>query len=327
MPIKKYLITAATGATGREALAALLAAEQDVRALAHREDERSQALRTQGAEVVIGDLNDFGSVKRALKGVHRAYFCYPIAPGLVQASAQFAQASREEGVEAIVNMSQKIAREDAKSRASFEHWLAERVFDGSGVPVTHLRPTFFAEWLLYFAPMIRQGTIYAPYGSGKTALIAAEDQGRVIAAILQNPEAHQGQTYPLYGPTEYTFPEIAALVGRVLGREIHYQQVPYEAMRDAFLSARTQSQRNDALTGYAESNRPYASEEPHVFQHLREAVQDHHTGLFAGTNNLVERLTGSPPMSLESFVSRHIGAFTPSSIELEKRVSQQTGEA
>jgi hypothetical protein len=29
--------------------------------------------------------------------------------------------------------------------------MAERVFDWSGLTVTHLRPTFFAEWFLYYA--------------------------------------------------------------------------------------------------------------------------------------------------------------------------------
>ena len=124
-------------------------------------------------------------------------------PGIAEATAQFAQAAKEVGVDALVNMSQKIAREDARSHAAFGHWITERVFDWSGIPVTHLRPTFFAEWLLYFSSMIRQGTIYAPFGAGKAALIAAEDQGRVIASILEHPEPHTGQIYPLYGPCEY----------------------------------------------------------------------------------------------------------------------------
>jgi NAD(P)H dehydrogenase (quinone) len=42
--------------------------------------------------------------------------------------------------------------------------LAERVFDWSGVPTAHIRPTYFAEWLLYLAPMIRQGRMMAPFG-------------------------------------------------------------------------------------------------------------------------------------------------------------------
>jgi hypothetical protein len=36
-------------------------------------------------------------------------------------------------------MSQKSAREDAKIHAMCEHWLAERVFDWSGLTVAHLR--------------------------------------------------------------------------------------------------------------------------------------------------------------------------------------------
>jgi len=306
-----YLITAATGITGRAAIAALQAnGQQQIRALAHREDERSEQLRQQGIEVVFGDLLDFHAVKAALQGVSRAYFCFPVAPGMVQATAQFAQAAQETGVEAIVNMSQKIAREDARSHDAFDHWLSERVFDWSGIPVTHLRPTFFAEWLLYLSPMIRQGTIYAPYGVGKTAFIAAEDRGRVIARILQDPQPHHGQVYPLYGPVEYTFAEFAAEVGRVLGRDMKYQQVPFEVLREATIAQGENVARNDSLSGYAESNRPDGSgEESHTSQHLREGAIDLDNGLFSGTNDLVERITGRPPLTIEEVVSRYQAAF------------------
>ena len=104
-----YLITAATGVTGRAVIAALqVQGQQNIRALAHREDERSEQLRKQGVEVVFGDLLDFNAVRMALQGVKRAYFCFPIAPGMVQATAQFAQAAREVGVDAIVNMSKRL---------------------------------------------------------------------------------------------------------------------------------------------------------------------------------------------------------------------------
>ena len=309
MTTLKYLITGATGATGREAVTALLEAGQAVRALVHREDDRSEQLRRQGAEIVVGDLLDFYAVKQALKGVKRAYFCFPIAPGLVQATAQFAQAARESGLDAIVNMSQKIAREEALSNAALQHWLAERVFDWSGLAVTHLRPTFFAEWCLYLAPMIRQGKIFAPYGDGRHAPIAAADQGRVIAGCLQSPAAHQGQIYPLYGPVEYTFPAMAAIIGRVLDKEVAYQQVPFEVMREAFTTNREKVARNDALTGYAEANPPDRTGESYMSQHLREAVVDHHNGLFSGTNDIVEQITGRTPMTLEAFVSQHQAAF------------------
>src|SRR5258708_2418750 len=149
MSTGKILITGATGDTGGYAIEQLLHKGHRVRALVHRRDDRSQRLKDKGVEVVAGDFLDLDAMRAAVKGVHRAYFVYPIRLGIIQATAYFAQAAREAGVEAIVNMSQISAQEDAKSHAARDHWVAERVFDWSGIAVTHLRPTFFAEWLLY----------------------------------------------------------------------------------------------------------------------------------------------------------------------------------
>jgi 4-aminobutyrate aminotransferase-like enzyme len=40
-------------------------------------------------------------------------------------------------------MSQVSARSDAKSHSARDHWLAEQVFDWSGLNVAHIRPTYF----------------------------------------------------------------------------------------------------------------------------------------------------------------------------------------
>src|SRR4029077_13339086 len=111
----KVLVTGATGDTGGATIDELLAHGPRVPALAHLQDERSKRLQERGVEVVYGDLLDFGQVKAALNGVLRAYFVYPIRPGIVQATAYFAQAANEAGVDGIVNMSQISAREDARS--------------------------------------------------------------------------------------------------------------------------------------------------------------------------------------------------------------------
>ena len=136
---QKFLVTGATGATGVHAVELLLARGHQVRALAHRKDDRSKQLQELGAEVVIGDLLKLNDVRLALIGIRGAYFVYPIRPGILQATAYFVQAAMEAGVGGIVNMSQKPAREDANSPAMRDHWLAERVFDWSGLTVAHLR--------------------------------------------------------------------------------------------------------------------------------------------------------------------------------------------
>ncbi len=82
----RYLITGATGATGGEVARLLLERGASVRALAHREDERSRELQQRGAEVVYGNLLNFDAMRSALAEVDRTYFCYPISPGIVQAT-------------------------------------------------------------------------------------------------------------------------------------------------------------------------------------------------------------------------------------------------
>ena len=67
---------------------------------------------------------------------------------------------------------------------------------GRALTVAHIRPTYFAEWLLYLAPMIKAGLLHVPFGTGKHAPIAAEDQGRVIAGILEDPAPHRARSTP-----------------------------------------------------------------------------------------------------------------------------------
>ena len=291
----------------------LLEQGREVWALADAKDERSEKLRERGVEVVFGDLLDFGQVRAALEGVNRAYFVYPIRPGILQATAYFAQAAKDAGVEGIVNMSQKSARADARSHAATDHWLAERVFDWSGLTVAHIRPTYFAEWLLYVAPMIRAGVLHVPFGTGKHAPIAAEDQGRVIAGILDEPARHKGAVYPLYGPVEYTYAETAQVLGRVLGRSIEYKQIPFDAFLAMLKSGRQApaegtSSRN--LYGEMGGKPPEGTGDSFIVQHLKEVAVDHQNGIFAGTNDLVEKIGGRPPMTLEAFIEKNRAAFT-----------------
>jgi NAD(P)H dehydrogenase (quinone) len=307
MNTAKILITGATGDTGGYAIEQLLQKGHEVRALVHRIDDRSKRLEDWGVEVVAGDYLDLGAMRAAVKGARRAYFVYPIHPGIIQATAYFAQAAKEAGVETIVNMSQISAREDAKNPSARDHWVAERVFDWSGVAVTHLRPTFFAEWLLYATPSIKAGTLSWPLGTGRHAPVAAEDQARVIVGILENPAPHRGKVYPLFGPKEYTPAEIAQVVARLLGKDVRYKQVTVEEWSGRPLAPGQVS----ARTMYGELEKLQRGElkESFVLQHVREVAVDHQAGVFAGTNDLIERIGCRPPMSLEAFIERHRKAF------------------
>ena len=89
------LIGGATGATGSVAAKLLLGKGFPVRAFVHADDERAHQLQALGAEIFVGELLDFRAVRRAFEGIKRAYFVYPMRPGVVQATAHYAQAAQE----------------------------------------------------------------------------------------------------------------------------------------------------------------------------------------------------------------------------------------
>jgi NAD(P)H dehydrogenase (quinone) len=291
MSVEKFLVTGASGETGRYTVRRLLEKGHAVRALVHKDDERSEALRGTGAEVVVGDLLEHDDAIRATAGTSAAYFCYPVRPGLIQATAYFADAAKRAGLEAVVNLSQISAREDSKSHAARDHWIAERVFDWSGVPVVHLRPTFFAQWLLYRfsrATIVEDGIIDLPYGEGRHAPIAAEDQARFIAAILAEPVGHLGKIYPLHGPTELDQAGIAASVSEVLGRKISYRPLTIPRYQERLEKA-----------GLPEF----------LIQHFCAIALDYQHGIFAGEDKIIAEVTGQPPMTVQEFVTLHRDAF------------------
>ncbi|MGO8122650.1 NmrA family NAD(P)-binding protein [Rhizobium ruizarguesonis] len=286
-----FLVTGATGETGRYTVQRLLEKGHAVRAMVHRQDKRADALRSEGAEVVVGDLFEHDDVIRAAAGATAAYFCYPVRPGIIQTTAYFADAAKRAGLKAVINMSQISAREDSKSHAARDHWIAERIFDWSGVPTIHLRPTFFSQWLLYpFArkTIVEQSIIDLPYGAGRHAPIAAEDQARLIATLLADPVAHIGKTYTLHGPTELDQRGIVAAISEVLGRKISYQPLTIPAYRDRL-----------EKFGLPEF----------LIQHFCAIALDYQNGIFSGADKIIAEVTGVPPMTVQDFVTSHRAAF------------------
>ena len=287
-----FLITGATGKTGAHTVRLLREQGLPVRALVHTLDGRAERLAAQGAEVVQGDLLDFPSVSAATSGVTAAYLTYPIAPGLIEATANFAQAASEAGVHAVVNMSQISARREAKSNAARQHWIAERLLDRTALATTHLRPTFFMEWLnAFFVRNGDEGIYRLPLADVRHAPVAAVDQAKVIAGILQNPEPHDHQVYPLFGAEELDWYSIAAKIADTLGIPVRYEPIEIPTFAAG-------------LTG--------AGAGAHIVQHLRNVTQDYRDGVFSGINNLIDVIGGSKPTTVEEHVAATRATFDSS---------------
>lgn len=297
---RPILVTGAAGdigAVGRTVTASLLEKRHKVRALVRREDERSDALRRMGAEVVLGDLTDLESMHRALEGVSRLYFGMSISPTYLEATVNAAAVARDHGVEAFVNMSQMTVTQmditqSTNSPQHKLHWLAEQALEWSGLPVVTVRPTVFLEgfFVRLAAPGIREADeLRLPLGSARTSPISAADVARAVAVILDNPGPHTGKIYNLTGFESADLEHYALAFSEALGRTIRYRDIPVEAWADALRKAGVPD---------------------HLLKHLLVMADLHRQGRYDRMTDDLRRLTGQPATQVQDFVKLHAAAFT-----------------
>jgi uncharacterized protein YbjT (DUF2867 family) len=110
------------------------------RALVRQEDERAEALRQLGAEVMQGDLTNLTAMHRAIEGCAHVYFGMSVSADYLTATLNTAAVARHHGVETFVNMSQMTVTqmsitESTDSPQHKLHWLAEQALSWSALPV------------------------------------------------------------------------------------------------------------------------------------------------------------------------------------------------
>ena len=294
------LVTGAAGrvgAIGRTVTELLLQRGKAVRAMVRTEDERAQALRDMGAEVVAGNLLDLESMNTVIAGCETMYFGMSVSAAYLEATVNVAAVAKHYGVKAFINMSQMTLSEMSvtKTTASPQHklqWLAEEALNWSGLPVVHVRPTVFLEgfFLMFTSESVRESNqIRLPFGDGKTSPISAEDVARVVAALLVNPQPHIGKIYQLTGPQSENMNFFAQEYSKALGRTITFQDIPVGPWRERLL----------------QNGLPV-----HLVNHLATMADLHRAGRYDRMSDNVLTLTGRGPMSVQEFVRKNAAAFT-----------------
>jgi uncharacterized protein YbjT (DUF2867 family) len=117
-------------------------------------------------------------------------------------------------------------------------------------------------------------------------LVSAEDVARVAVGLLTRPSVPAGTSYPVVGDV-LALREIIATFGRVLGREVRYEEITDDEWR-----------RNALARGY----------NPHAVEHLSQLWRSFRTfnqpraaGRFAVTDT-IETIGGAKPKTFEAFV-------------------------
>jgi uncharacterized protein YbjT (DUF2867 family) len=282
------LITGATGRVGGATLKQLSTRGMPVRALV-RNAEKAALVAGPLVEPVIGDLAQPRSLESALDGITAALLVSPLNPHQVELQGNFIDAVKRAGRAHVVKISGLGTALDSSVRSGRWHAQTEKHVEDSGLPFTHLRPLFFMQNILRFAPAIRaSGGFEGSLGLGKVAMIDVDDIAAVAATALTT-DAHAGKAYVLTGPEAHSYSDVAERLSRILGKTVTYKDVPLAVMQERLLA----------------SGMP----EWHV-----DVQVDFSTALSAGhasaVTNTVEAVTGRPARTLEQFIQEHVVLFT-----------------
>jgi uncharacterized protein YbjT (DUF2867 family) len=290
----KVLIVAAGGRVARRVAAALCARGEPPRALVRNATKaRDELVDNRGAplllEMVVGELDDRDSLRRALAGIEMAFLALGSSLQQVELEQGVIDVAVEVGLAHLVNLSAAAARSDAVASVLRWHAAVESHLAASGVPHTLLKPSTFADVLMLAAPSIREtGRWSGSAPHGHNALIDSADVVDAAVAVLTEP-AKRGRPHVLTGPVALTWPDVADRLTQVLGRPIRYDAVSIEERRAQLEAGGLPPWRVELVLGLDAINR---------------------SDLCAKPTDTVQRLTGHPPRTIEEYIERNRAAFS-----------------
>jgi len=277
------LITGATGNVGRPLVEQLHAAGMEVRAVTRNPSPHLPA----GVETVA-------SVRDGLAGAAAVFLnSRALGPDL----AWTVEAAKDSGAKLValsaMNVDEDFTRQPSRLRGDRNkevEQLAIAAGQESGLPWVSLRPALFAtNFIGMWAGQLQAGDVVAgPYASASSAPIVEADIAAVAAHALLTDDLN-GRRIPLTGPQSLTNAELLAIVGDVLGRALHYHEIPVEQVRERFVAIGFPAEFGTAYTAL-----------------LAETVNTP-----APVTDEVERILGRPATTFAEWVGQHRGAFTP----------------
>ncbi len=281
------LIVGATGTNGRMVLDGLAKAGVRARALV-RNPTKATGLAQPNVEIVAGDLDDPHSLASALAGVDRAFFVAAVDPRLPQWFRTFLEAAQQAGTEHILKFSAMCAEVNSPVELLRQHGETDQLLKDSGLKFTILQPNSFYQNMLWSIDAIKStGSFYVPMGNARQSLVDVRDIAHVAVAALTTP-GHEGKTYEITGPEAISYHDVAAVLSRVLEKPVNYVDVPLEAARQGMIQAGSPPWNANA-----------------VAELLGYFAQGHGER----TTDIIQKITGTQPITFEQFARDHAGAF------------------
>jgi uncharacterized protein YbjT (DUF2867 family) len=190
-------------------------------------------------------------------------------------------AAAEAGVRHVVYTSFYGASPDCTFTLGRDHYATEERIRASGMEWTFLRDNLYLDYVPLFAG--DEGVLRGPARDGRVSAVSQDDVAASAVGVLQNVDSHRGAVYGLTGPEAFTLAEAAETMSRVTGRECVFVN---ETVDEAYASR-------------APYGAPQWQLDAWVSTYVAIAV-----GEMDGVTDVVELLSGRPPISLEELLRR-----------------------
>lgn len=285
---EKILVTGATGKVGRELVQRLLGDGVEVKA-GTRKPELATQLFGAGAEVVELDYDVTATWDEAVQWADRVFLVPPpFDPRGDDRLVPFLDWAVQSGARHLVLLSAMAieAREQLALRQ-----IEQRV-ERTGVDWTFLRPNIYMQNFArgFVARSIREdGVIRLPVSDAPVSFVDGRDVAAVAARVLKGDD-HFGRAYTLTGPEALAHDEVARQISEVAGREVAYQHISEEAMREVLADA------------------GWPAEQADTFTSLMAAIRE---GRRSDVTDDIETITGRPPTAFAEFAREHADAWRP----------------
>ena len=282
------LVTGAAGKTGQAVIRGLVAKGAPTRAFVRQAEYRETVERLGAHEVVEGDLRSREAVAAAVSGAGAIYhICPNMHPSELGIARRVVSAALTAGIQRIVYHSVLHPQVEAMPH----HWAKMRVEEllfESRLDTTILQPAPYMQNVLGQWRFITDQAVYpVPYELGsRVAMVDLEDVAEAAVRVLIE-TGHVGATYELCGPDLLDQREIAAALGRGLGKTVRALAVPPREWTEA---AQTR--------GLGE----------YQIETLLAMFEYYESFGMAGTPRVLECLLGCSPTSFEQFVARTVAA-------------------
>ncbi|MES1199031.1 MAG: NmrA/HSCARG family protein [Pseudomonadota bacterium] len=252
-------IIAVIGATGAQGGGLVRAIQSDpsgefrARAITRNPDsDQAKALAALGAEVVQGDVDNPESIAAAFNGAYGAFcvtffWAHMSVEREIGEAKVMADAARAASVQHVVwstleDVRKYIPLSDPRMPTLQGKYKVPH-FDGKGeadaffadLPTTYLLTSFYWENLIYFGMNPKPDgngriALNLPMGEGHLSGIGAEDIGKCAYGIFKQGPSLIGERIGIAGD-HVTGAEMAATLTRIMGQDIYYNAIPFDAYR------------------------------------------------------------------------------------------------